>query len=225
MPRSTRIAPGGMVFHVWNRAVDRKRIFAKDADYSAFERILEETLESYPMRICAYCLMPNHWHLVLWPEHDGELAAFMQRLTISHVRCWQEHRHRVGYGHLYQGRYKSFPIETDEYLYQVLRYVERNALRANLVPRAEDWRWGSLWRQVNGSQAQAALLSEWPLARPRQWKALVNKPQTDPELEALRRCVKLGQPFGSDSWIQRTARKLRLESTLRPRGRPRKKKD
>lgn len=177
------------------------------------------------MRICAYCLLPNHWHLVLWPQHDGELAAFMQRLTISHVRCWQEHRHRVGYGHLYQGRYKSFPIETDEYLYQVLRYVERNALRANLVARAEDWRWGSLWRRVIGSDEQKALLSEWPLARPRQWKAMVNKPQTDQELEALRRCVNLGPPFGSEAWTQRTARKLGLESTLRPRGRPRKKKD
>ena len=124
---------------------------------------------------------------------------------------------------MYQGRYKSFPVETDEYLYQVLRYVERNALRANLVPRAEDWRWGSLWRHVHGSADQKGMLSVWPLPRPRQWKSLVNKPQTDGELEALRRCVNLGQPFGSEKWIEQTARNLGLESTLRPRGRPRKK--
>jgi putative transposase len=211
-----------MVFHVLNRGVDRKRIFEKDGEYAAFDRIVEETVAVRAMRICAYCLMPNHWHFVLWPEHDGDLAAFMQRLTITHVRCWQEHRHCVGYGHLYQGRYKSFPVDTDEYLYQVLRYVERNALRANLVAQAEDWRWGSLWRRVHGSAAQKALLSEWPLPQPRQWKALVNTPQTEQELEALRRCVNLGQPFGSEGWVQRTARKLGLESTLRPRGRPRK---
>ena len=103
-----------MLFHVLNRGVGRMRLFEKEGDYEAFERILEETQEARPMRICAYCLMPNHWHFVLWPEHDGGLAAFMQRLTITHVRRWQEHRGQVGLGHVYQGRYKSFPVETDE---------------------------------------------------------------------------------------------------------------
>ena len=81
------------------------RIFEKEHDYEAFERILEETLERQPMRICAYCLMPNHWHLVLWPKKDGDLAAFMQRLTITHATRWQRHKHQVGYGHVYQGRF------------------------------------------------------------------------------------------------------------------------
>ena len=107
------------------------RLFLKDKDFEAFERIIEKTLESCPMRICAYCLLSNHWHFVLWPEHDGDLGAFMQKLTITHVRNWQENRRRVGYGHLYQGRYKSFPVETDDHFYQLVRYVERNALRAN----------------------------------------------------------------------------------------------
>src|ERR1044072_3225821 len=98
MPRTARVAPGGMVFHVLNRGVGRRRLFSKDADYEAFQRILERTLESRPIRILAYCLMPNHWHLVLWPEKTGELGAFMQKLTITHARNWQEHRHRVGYG-------------------------------------------------------------------------------------------------------------------------------
>ena len=103
-------------------------MFLKNADFAAFERHIEKTLESRPMRICAYCLMSNHWHLVLWPERDGDLGAFLQKLTITHVRNWQENRDRVGSGHLYQGRYKSFPVESDEHCYQVLRYVERNAL-------------------------------------------------------------------------------------------------
>jgi len=131
MPRSARFAPGGMVFHVLNRGVGRRRLFSKDGDYRAFERVLEKTLRTRPMRLCAYCLMPNRWHFVLWPEHDGDLAAFVQQLTNTHVKRWKEHRHEVGDGHLYQGRYKSFRAQTDDYFYQVVRYVERNALRAN----------------------------------------------------------------------------------------------
>src|SRR5271157_5667819 len=92
MPRTARVAPGGMVFHVLNRGVARMQLFEKAADYQAFEQVLRDTLDQSPMRICAYAVMPNHWHLLLWPECDGELAAFMQRLTITHVRRWQEHR-------------------------------------------------------------------------------------------------------------------------------------
>lgn len=211
-----------MLFHVLNRGVGRRRLFEKDGDYEAFERIVEETRESRPMRICAYCLMPNHWHFVLWPEHDGDLAAFMQRLTITHVRRWQEHRGEVGLGHVYQGRYKSFPVETDEYFYQVVRYVERNALRAELVSAAEAWRWCSLWRRVHGTAAQAALLSDWPLPRPRNWTSLVNRPQHEGEIATIRRCIQRGQPFGSQPWVEKTARELGLESTLRAPHRPRK---
>ncbi len=128
-----RYAPGGIVYHVLNRGVGRRTLFDKDGDYLAFEKVLGETLRTRPMRMCAYCLLSNHWHFVLWPEHDGDLAAFMQQMTNTHVKRWKEHRHEIGYGHLYQERYKSFPVETEEYFYQVVRYVERNALRANLV--------------------------------------------------------------------------------------------
>lgn len=222
MPRTARVAPGGMVFHVLNRGVGRMRLFLKAADFAAFERTIEKTLESCPMRICAYCLMSNHWHLVLWPERDGEMAAFLQKLTITHVRNWQENRRRVGYGHLYQGRYKSFPVESDDHFYQVVRYVERNALRANLVAQADEWRWCSLWRRVHGTAADRRWLSPWPLPEPRGWPQLVHRPQTDNELEAIRRSVLRGQPYGRAEWVQRTAQTLGLETTLRPRGRPRK---
>jgi len=220
MPRTARYAPGGMVFHVLNRGVGRMRLLTKDADFEAFERNIEKTLETCPMRILAYCLMPNHWHFLLWPERDGELAAFMQKLTITHVRNWQEHRRRVGYGHLYQGRYKSFPVETDDHSYHVARYVERNAVRANLTPRAEDWRWGSLWRRTRGTPEDRRWLSRWPVPYPRDWADRVNQPQTEAELAALRRAVTHGSPYGADAWVNRTAQQLGLESTLRRRGRP-----
>ena len=119
MPRTARVAPGGMVFHVLNRGIARMLLFEKSADYQAFEEVLRETRDHSPMRICAYSLMPNHWHLLLWPEHDGELASFMQRLTITHVRRWQGHRGYAGLGHVYQGRYKSFPVESDEHFWVV----------------------------------------------------------------------------------------------------------
>jgi len=169
MARPKRVAPGGMVFHVLNRGVGRMRIFDDDGDYFAFERIMEETLETRPMRICAYCLMPNHWHMVLWPEKDGELAAFMQRLTVTHVDRWQRHRDQVGFGHVYQARFKSFPVETDEYFYQVVRYVERNPVKADLVERAEDWRWSSAAAHCracdNGDVAESPAECDWLVDR------------------------------------------------------------
>ncbi len=190
-----------MVFHVLNRGVGRMNLFKKAGDVDAFERYVEKTLESCPMRICASCLLPNHFHMVLWPEHDGDLGAFMQKLTVTHVRNWQEHRHRVGYGHVYQGRYKSFPVETDDYFYQVVRYVERNALRAGLAEAAEAWLWGSLWRRECGKPADCRWLSDWPLPLPRNWKELVNEPQSEAseaELEAIRRSVVKGRPYGAE---------------------------
>jgi putative transposase len=197
-------------------------LFSKDRDYEAFEGLVEETLESRPMRICAYCLMPNHWHFVLWPERDGDLAAFMQQLTTKHVRRWQLHRGRVGYGHVYQGRYRSLPVEEEDYFYQVARYVERNALRAGLVERAEAWSWSSLRRRIAGTPEQQRLLSAWPVPYPKDWGKFVNVPQTEPEVDAIRRCVLRGQPYGGEECVQRTAERLGLESTLRPPHRPKK---
>ena len=120
-----------MVYHVINRGVGSNQLFFNEDDYLAFERVIQVTLEKRPMRILSYCLMPNHWHVVLWPESDGDLARFMQRLTVTHVTRWQKHYDMVGFGHVYQSRFKSFPVETNEYFYQVNQYVERNALRSN----------------------------------------------------------------------------------------------
>jgi len=121
MPRVARVAPGGVIFHVLNRANTRSRIFEKDQDYEAFNRIVGETVERIPVKILAYSIMPNHWHMVLWPTRNGELGNFVQRLTTTHVRRWHLHRNSVGSGHLYQGTYKSFPIQDDEHFLTVCR--------------------------------------------------------------------------------------------------------
>lgn len=224
MPRTARHAPGGMFFHVLNRGNGRDQIFEKDRDYAAFEKVLAETQELVPVRIISYCLMPNHWHLVLRPLHDGDLGRFMQRLTTTHVRRWHLHHGSVGRGHLYQGTYKSFPIEEDDHLYTVIRYVERNPVRPTLVERAQKWPWSSLWRWLNPAEhADKPVLCTWPIPRPADWVIRVNRALTKKEIEAVLASVKRGRPFGSESWQEKTAVQLGLQSTFRPRGRPRSK--
>lgn len=211
------------MFHALNRGNERRTIFESEGDYLAFLRVMNQTSEQAPMRILAWCLMPNHWHLVLWPQQDGELGRFLQRLTTTHVRRWRLNRQSVGHGHLYQGTYKSFPVEEDNHFYWVCRYAERNALRANLVQRAEAWPWSSLGApRFPAAAAEQPPLSAWPLPRPRNWVELVNQPQTEAELEAIRVSIQRGRPYGDAAWQKRIAKRLGLESTLRPRGRPRK---
>src|SRR5271157_4166731 len=135
-----------MVFHVLNRGVGRRLLFTKDEDFLAFERVVEETLRTRRMRLCAYCLMSNHWHFVVWPEWDGDLPAFMQQVTNTHVKRWKEHRHEIGYGHLYQGRYKCFPVETEDYFSTRSLATWSGTPCVHLGERAESWRWSSLRR-------------------------------------------------------------------------------
>lgn len=223
MPRTARIAPGGVVFHALNRGNARAIIFEKDEDYAAFERVMVRTLAEIPLRLLAYCLMPNHWHFVLWPRRDGQLGSFMQRLATTHVRRWRLARANVGEGHLYQGPYKSFPVQNDGHLLAVCRYVERNPLRAKLVRRAEAWRWSSLWRRQHPKLTlDVPPLSAWPINPPPDWLRRVNQAETAAELEALRTSLARGRPFGTPNWQQRAANRLGLESTFRGRGRPKK---
>lgn len=221
MPRKARFAPGGLAYHVINRGNGRMKLFGKQADYLAFQDVLQEAMRRTPTRLLAWCLMPNHWHLVIWPRKDGELTEFVRWLTHTHVQRWHAHRHSAGTGHVYQGRFKSFPIQEDEHLLSVCRYVERNAVRPSMVQKAQDWRWSSLWARLHGGPELPSLASEWPVHRPPDWVKFVNSPQTSSELEALRQSVKRCAPYGSATWVQRTAQRLNLQWTLRPRGRPR----
>jgi len=222
MGRPLRTAPGGYVYHVLNRANARMTIFEDVADYQTFENVLAEAVERTRTRLLAYCVMPDHWHLLVWPRKDGELSQFVGWLTLTHTQRWHSHRKSTGSGHVYQGRFKSFPVQEDGHLYTVAQYVERNALRAKLVRRAEQWRWGSLFRWQRGTAEDRTLLAAWPLPRKPGWTDYVNAPQAEAELQALRHSVQRGRPFGDGSWIERIVHRLALETTVRPRGRPRK---
>ena len=220
MPRPTRADEAGAIYHALNRGNARSTIFHKPEDYDAFERILAEGLERHPADLIAYQLMPNHWHLVLRPNEDGQMSRLLRWVTGTHTMRYHAHYHTSGEGHVYQGRYKSFPVQDDAHFYVVCRYVERNALRAGLVTSAQDWRWGSLYRWLQKAEPDPKLLSTWPIPRLPNWVARVNEPLTDQELEAVRLCSRRGRPYGEAEWVTETANRLDLHSTLRPRGRP-----
>lgn len=222
MGRPKRPDEAGCIYHAINRGNARAAIFRKPADFDAFENILAEGLQRYPCQILAYQLMPNHWHFVLRPTVDGGMSNFLRWVSLTHTMRFHAHYRSVGAGHIYQGRFKSFPIQHDEHFLAVCRYVERNALRAGLVPRAEKWRWGSLSRWLAKSEPEPKVLTPWPTPRSPDWLSRVNAALSDAELTAIRRCVNRGSPFGDEKWTETTSRRLGLDSTLRPRGRPKK---
>ncbi len=204
-------------YHFLNRGSRRAQVFHKDGDYQAFLDIIAEAGLRVPMRVLAFCLMPNHFHLALWPLGDGDLSRWMHWLLTTHVGRYQRHYHTSG--HVWQGRFKAFPIEEDDHLLTVLRYIERNPLRAGLVARAEDWPWSSLHGGAHGPWLDAGPESA---RRGAEWVVGVNAAMFDGELVRLRLSAERGTPFGSEGWTRESAERLGLESSLGARGRPHK---
>ncbi len=222
MARTARSTEAGLVYHVLNRGNGRMFLFHKEDDFAAFERVLAEGLQRYPVDLFTYCLMGNHWHVVVSPRTDRALGQLLGWVGVTHVRRHHEHYHTRGGGHLYQGRFKSFPVQDDDHFLTLCRYVEANALRAGLVARAEDWKWSGLAaRRRPGSPL---VLRAWPVDRPANWAAAVNRALPPDELALLRTSVNRGRPWGSEDWVKRTATRLGLLFTLRNPGRPPKQK-
>jgi putative transposase len=218
MPRSARSCSGGYTYHVLNRGNARATVFHGAEDYDAFLEVMTEAAIRAPMRILAYCLMPNHFHLAIWPREDGELSRWMHWLMTTHVRRYQG-RHRSS-GHVWQGRFKAFPIQEDEHLLTVLRYIERNPLRAGLVERAEAWPWSSL-RWLSSPEGAPVRLEPGTVPRGTLWVEGVNAVTADIDLDNIRQSVRRDRPFGTSGWTVETAQALSLEYSLRSRGRPR----
>jgi putative transposase len=221
MPRSPRAIEAGLIYHVINRGNGRLRLFRKAADFAAFEKVLAQGLERYPVDLLTYCLMDNHWHLVLRPREDDALGRLMRWVGVTHVRRHYAHYHLSGGGHLYQGRFKSFPTQDDRHLLTLCRYVEANAARAKRVERAELWPWGGMFARLRGGKPFA--LCDWPVDRPPNWTSLVNREMKVMDLAQVRMSVKRGRPLGEADWVAKTAEQLGLEFTLRDRGRPKRK--
>ena len=219
MPRTARASVGNVCYHVFNRGNARDTVFHEDDDYGAFLKLLNQANERVSMRLLAFCLMPNHFHLVAWPRKDGDLSRWMQWLMTAHVR--RHHRHYESSGHIWQGRFKAFPIQSDEHLLTVMRYVERNPVRAKSIPvrKAQKWNWSSAGTPPK--DFEVVKLHSGPVKKKANWLDWVNRPVSQAESDALQQCFQRNRPYGSERWQKRTAKRLGLESTMRPRGRPR----
>jgi len=222
MGRPKRADVAGGIYHMLNRANLRATIFHKPEDYEAFERIMAEALAKFDLSLLCYCVMPNHWHFVVQPHVDGEMGRFGQWVSLTHTQRYHSHYHTVGMGHLYQGRYKSFPVQSDEHFLTLCRYVERNPLAAGLCQAPDQWRYSSLFRWRHGSASEKAMLARWPIPRKPNWIQWVHTDFSDSERKQIKWSMQRGVPFGAENWVESVVRKFGLESTMRPRGRPKK---
>jgi putative transposase len=220
MPRALRIILANECYHLINRGNQKARLFHNAADYEAFLQYIREAQQRVALPLLSICLMPNHMHLVARPRQAGDVAAWISWLFTTHVR--RHHRKYGTTGRLWQGRYKASRVQQDHHLLAVLRYVERNALTAKLVQRAEDWPWGSLAWRTRGSFPVE--LEPWPIELPRWWTEFVNTPMTAAELTAVREAVHRQRPIGSDDWVKAAAKASGMEQSLAPLGRPKRKR-
>jgi putative transposase len=195
-----------------NRANDRQRLFFDHSDYKEFVGLLREAQERTQVRICAYVLMPNHWHLVLWPRTDRCISSFMHWLTAVHGMRTRRRSDTVGCGHVYQDRFRAFPVESSSYYWNVVRYVEANPLRARLVTDARAWLWSSLCQRLAPEQS---IPLEGPMELPPNWWEFVNAILPDPELAALRLSVERGHPYGSPAFVTAHSPRATLRVSIR----------
>jgi putative transposase len=218
MPRINRGLVDSGCYHVINRGNARGDVFLKGPDYEAFQELVRQSKVEFQIKIFAYCLMPNHFHFVVGFPCARKFSKWMQWLMTSHVRRY--HKHYGGSGHVWQGRFKSFLIQSDEHLLTVLRYVDANPLRARLADSATAWAWSSCAERVGDTPSD--FLNDPPVKLPSNWREWVERSFGESELDAIRRSVNRQTPYGDRAWQKEVVKRLGLESTLRPQGRPRK---
>ena len=219
MARPPRIVLPDTCYHFLNRGNRQSTIFHEDRDYEAFLGLMREAHQRVPMPVIAGCLMPNHLHLVVRPLADSDLKLWAHWLFTKHASHY--HAKYGTSGHVWQGRYKAIPIQQDEHLLTVMRYVERNALRSRLVASPEHWRWGSSrWRLSNHPPIA---LAEPPVPLPANWLTFVREPQSITEIAEVRNCIAKRRPFGSSEWTAATMAASGRKAN--PVGRPRKSMD
>lgn len=217
MPRIARGLADGGIYHVLNRGNGRQQVFHCEEDYAGFVELLKSGRERHAIRLLAYCLMPNHFHLVLQAEEAADLSRAMQWVMTSHVRRY--HRKHRSSGHVWQGRFKSFLVQDDLHLLTVARYVEGNPVRAGLSLTASAWPYSSHCHRTPGHEG--AILDPLPVPLPGDWTRFVDLPLTAYENERINRSVIRQSPYGSLEWTEQVGKALGLTATLRGQGRPR----
>ncbi len=220
MARQPRVDIADQIYHVINRSNARWNIFKVAKDFQGILKSLQETLELIPMGIFAFCLMSNHWHFIVRPKENGDMGKFFGKFTQKATQRWHTQHGSVGSGHLFQGRFKSFLVEKDSYFLQLAKYVEANALRVNMVKKAEDWKWGSLYLRLKNPELTKQLLTPWPIDMPKDYLGLVNNPLPKIQLNNIRHSIEKSKPLGTEQWVKRQIDKYDLGYTLREPGRP-----
>ena len=227
MGRLPRPVEDGFVFHALNQGNNRADVFDDDGDRLAFLEALGRAKERYPFQLYGYCLMNNHFHLLLRPEPGQAVSRIMQSLTIAHT--WRHHKLRQSVGHVWQGRFKSPVVQDDGHLLMVLRYIEANPLRAGMVEDLATYRWSSFLAHAKGIAdplldpfPEFDRLGRTPAERRARWLRKVRAPQPEAELKRIRGSVRSGKPLGQDEWVATHAARLGIELNPRPRGRPKK---
>jgi putative transposase len=171
-----------------NRANARLEINFEEKDYLLFLKTLKEAQQIFEIDILAFCIMINHFHLIIYTKFDGEMGRFMKWLTLTYTQRWHKKHQTIGYGHLFQGRYKSVLIAGDMHLETAIRYVERNPLTANLVSDLLDWRYSSLYQtyRLEDEKYQIELEGKH-FKRTKEYLVDLIKPLTNKELEKLKK--------------------------------------
>jgi putative transposase len=218
MPRIARGFIDGFVYHVINRGNGGQTVFHENRDYQAFVDIVKKAKRVIGVKLFAYCLMPDHFHMIVLPARADHLSKWMQWIMTSYVRRY--HRDYGTNGHLWQGRFKSFIVQQDEHLIRLLRYVEGNPVRTGLVNTSKEWYWSS-HRETLGKRLRT-VIDELPIELPKAWESSVHTMLTESELKRIRESVNRQSPYGTPNWVTTLCRELGIESTIRPRGRPKK---
>jgi putative transposase len=227
MPRLPRPIDDGFVYHAINRGNNRADVLGEAGDHEAFLEAMERARERYPFRLYGYCLMTNHFHLLIRPEGGQSISRILQSLTVAHT--WRYHKRHGSVGHVWQGRFRSPVIQDDGHLLVVLRYIEANPLRAGMVDDLAGYRWSSFLAHGHGRAdplldplPEYEALGRTPAERQARWRRKVVAPQDARELTAVRESVRSGKPLGEADWVTAHAATLGIELNPRPRGRPRK---
>jgi putative transposase len=205
MARIARAVAPGIPHHVTQRGNRRQQTFFKDEDYKAYLELMSAWCERYKVSIWAYCLMPNHVHLIAVPDTKDALNLAIGE---AHRRYTRRINFREGWrGHLWQGRFSSSILD-ENYLLTCTRYIELNPIRAGLVADAEAWRWSSAGAHIKGKDD--LLVRTKPLIEMvnSSWKKFLSVDARDSDMVLFRKHERTGRPIGTDAFIDRMERLL-----------------
>jgi putative transposase len=221
MARLARVVAPGIPHHVIQRGNRRQKTFFNEDDYRFYLKLMAQWCETYQVEAWAYCLMPNHVHLILVPQTKEGLSLAIGE---AHRRYTRRINFREDWrGHLWQGRFSSF-IMGDSHLLACVRYVELNPVRAGLVKAPENWPWSSAGPHINGRDD--ILVKTGPLQQliKKDWKTFLCGTVQEPEMALFRKHERTGRPLGDDGFIKNMESVLDRRLTPQKRG-PKKRKN